>query len=306
MQIGVTGSSGMIGRRLVDLISVLGHQAIRIVRPKSNDFGHAFPLATKTVVWDEATGFDDNETVEGLDAVIHLAGKGIASSRWNKATKQSIRDSRVNGTKSLVEHLSKLSAPPKALVCASGVGVYGDRKDHLLDESEPAANDFLATLAQDWELAALGFEKSGNRVALGRLGMALHPLQGALSNLLLPFRLGLGGPVGNGRQYWSWIDVDDAAAAFLYLAVNPRCSGAYNLVAPEQTDNRSFSKSLGRVLHRPAIVPVPTFAVRMMLGEMADALLLASTRATPSRLSQEGFPFRSPTLANCLKHILGA
>jgi uncharacterized protein (TIGR01777 family) len=149
------------------------------------------------------------------------------------------------------------------------------------------------------------FEATGNRVAIGRLGIALHPRQGALAKLLLPFQLGVGGPVGNGRQYWSWIHVDDAAAAFLYLAANPNCSGAYNLVAPEQTDNRTFSKVLGKVLHRPSLLPAPAFALRIMLGEMADAMLLSSTRANCRRLIEEGFPFRSTSLEDCLRHVLG-
>ena len=243
--------------------------------------------------------------MQNLDAVIHLAGKGIASTRWSDSAKQSIRNSRIEGTQALVRDLCKLDLPPKGFVCASGVGIYGDRDSEVLEETAEIGSGFLANLARDWENSAMEFEKSGNRVAIGRLGIALHPQQGALSKLLLPFRLGLGGPIGNGRQFWSWIHVDDAAAGFLYLAANPKCIGVYNFVAPEQTDNRTFSKTLAKVINRPSLLPVPTIAVRLLLGEMADAMLLASTRANCRRLIDERFPFRATRLEDCLRHILG-
>ena len=304
LRIGVTGSTGMIGRRLVDLISVLGHEAVCILRKDSRN--ELFPLSSSSVVWDPTDGFSDVDAMSNLDAVVHLAGKGIASSRWTQSAKQSIRDSRVAGTTALVRDLCRLQSPPRAFVCASGVGCYGERGDQVVDESQPFGDDFLASLARDWESAAMEFNRcSGNRVAIGRLGIALHPQQGALAKMLLPFRLGLGGPIGNGRQYWSWIHVDDAAAAFLFLAVNPKSEGATNLVAPEQMDNRAFVRTLGHVIHRPAIFPAPAFALRILLGEMADAMLLTSTRADCKRLTEEGFPFRTPKLEACLRHVLG-
>ena len=306
LRIGVTGSTGLIGRRLIDLISVLGHHAVRILRPASTDRTQEFPLSSKAVLWRPGTGFSDEPVMQNLDAVIHLAGRGIASTRWTDSAKRAIRESRVEGTQALVRDLCKLDSPPKAFVCASGVGIYGDRSSEVLDESTPPGNDFLSELARDWEAAAMEFEAAGSRVAIGRLGIALHPRQGALAKLLVPFQLGLGGSVGNGRQYWSWIHVDDAAAAFLYLASNPNCTGAYNLVAPEQTDNRTFSKILGKVLNRPSLLPAPAFALRIMLGEMADAMLLASTRANCRRLIEDGFPFRASHLEDCLRHILGS
>ena len=305
LRVGVTGSTGMIGRRLVDLLSVLGHQAIRILRPASKDRIQDFPLSSGAVSWRPGNGFSDNAAMQNLDAVIHLAGKGIASTRWTDSAKQSIRESRVEGTQWLVRDLCKLDSPPKAFVCASGVGIYGDRSSESLDETAETGDDFLANLARDWESAAMEFEKSGNRVAIGRLGIALHPRHGALAKLLIPFRLGIGGPVGSGRQFWSWIHVDDAAAVFLFLAANPKCTGSYNLVAPEQTDNRTFSRTLAKVLNRPSLLRVPAFALRLMLGEMADAMLLASTRANCRRLIDEGFPFRATRLEDCLRHILG-
>jgi uncharacterized protein (TIGR01777 family) len=305
LRIAVTGSTGMIGRRLVDLLSVLGHKAICILRPQSTFNQNDFPIGVTSVVWDSRSGFSSQELVNGLDAVIHLSGQGIATSRWSDSVKKSIRDSRVKGTKDLVRDLSDLASPPKAFVCASGVGYYGDRGSQILDESFPSGNDFLAELARDWESAAQEFEQSGNRVSIGRLGIALHPRYGALAKLITPFRLGLGGRVGSGRQYWSWIHLDDAAAGFIYLAVNPASAGPYNLVAPEQTDNQSFTRALAKALHRPAVLPIPAFAARLILGEMADAMLLASARANCGRLLTEGFPFRAPTLESCFHQILG-
>jgi uncharacterized protein (TIGR01777 family) len=305
LRIGVTGSNGLIGRRLVDLISVLGHKAIRIVRPSSAVDVSDFPLSSEKVVWDSKSGFRETAMVENLDAVIHLAGKGIASSRWTDAAKQAIRSSRVEGTLALVRDLSSLSNPPKSLVCASGVGIYGSCEDRILNESSPTGTDFLSELARDWEQAAQEYEKTGNRVAIGRLGIALHPREGALAKLLTPFSLGVGGRVGSGRQYWGWIDVDDAAGAFLTLAIHPECRGPYNLVAPEQVDNQTFSRTLGRVLGRPSFLPVPAFALRLLLGSMADSMLLASTRASSDRLQKLGFPFRNPTLEASLRHVLG-
>ena len=305
LKIGVTGSSGLIGSRLVDLLAVLGHQVVRILRPASKDRAMDFPLSSQTVTWQPDVGFSNPDSMLGLDAIVHLAGKGVASTRWTEKTKREIRSSRVDATLSLVRDLSKLALPPKALICASAVGIYGDRADQVLDETDKPGSDLMAELARDWEAAAMEYERTGNRVAIGRLGIALHPRQGALAKLLPPFRFGVGGPVGSGRQYWSWIHVDDAASAFLYLAANPKCNGPYNLVAPEQTDNKTFVKTLGKVLNRPSLLPAPAFALRMLLGEMADAMLLTSTRVNCGRLLEDGFPFRTRTLEECLRHLLG-
>ena len=305
LRIGVTGSTGLIGRRLVDLISVLGHTAVRILRPSTADRQVDFPSSSISVVWQSGRGFSDNASMNGLDAVVHLAGKGIASTRWTEQSKREIRDSRIEGTRNLVDDLCRLDAPPKALVCASGVGIYGNRGSEMLDETASPGDDFLAMLALDWEREARRFERSGGRVSVGRLGVVLHPREGALAKLLLPFQLGLGGPIGDGIQYWSWIDADDAAAAFLYLAANPKSDGAYNFVAPEQRSNKEFTKTLGKVLRRPVVIPAPAFAMRLLLGEMADAMLLASARASCARLAADGFPFRAPNLEGCLSAILG-
>jgi uncharacterized protein len=304
-RIGVTGSTGLIGRRLVDLISVLGHEPIRILRPKSIDNPIDFPSNAARAIWNDIDGGFDSQLVNELDAVVHLAGASLASSRWTEKVKRKLRSSRVETTQRLVADLLRLPSPPKALICASGVGYYGDCKDMIADESSPAGSDFLAELAKDWEEAAYQYQNSGGRVAIGRLGVVLDPRAGALSKLLLPFRFGVGGKFGAGSQYWSWIDVDDAAAGLLALAVSRGCEGAYNLTAPQSVTNREFAATLARVLGRPAFLPIPETLLRWTLGEMADGMLLTSTRAESRRLNLLGFPYRSPTLSECLAHLLG-
>jgi uncharacterized protein (TIGR01777 family) len=304
LRIGVTGSSGMIGRRIVDLISVLGHRPTRILRRQSSDRSMGYPPGTLYAVWHE-TGFDNVENVEGLDAVIHLAGKSIASGRWTEANKEAMHRSRVVGTQQLVSALRKLDSPPTTLVCASGVGYYGDQGNRLLPESAPSGSDYLASMAHDWEEAARVYERAGNRVAVGRLAMVLHPREGALAKLLPPFRFGLGGRMGSGQQYWPWIDIDDAAGAFLFLACCPNVEGAFNLAAPQVETNAVFASTLAKVLHRPNWLPAPKLPLRWMLGEMADAMLFSSNRVVPHRLLDAGFPFRSPTLEQCLRHLMG-
>lgn len=304
LRIGVTGSTGMIGRRLVELIAVMGYQPVCIVRPASRVRRDQLPINAQVVSFDDKQGFSDTSIANGLDAVIHLGGKGIASARWSKSVKQELIDSRVKQTDALVRHLGALDKPPASLICASGVGFYGERGNDPLVEDDPAGDDFLASMALRWEDAAKGYERFG-RVAIGRLGVVLLPLDGALKKMLLPFSMGMGGPLGSGRQYWSWIDIDDAISAFLFLAIDERCSGPYNLVSPEAVTNREFSRTLAHVMRRPSLIPTPAFAMRIALGEMADALLLTSTRAIPSRLLQAGFPFRGSTLEGSLRRLLG-
>ncbi|MEQ1827123.1 MAG: TIGR01777 family oxidoreductase [Pirellula sp.] len=305
LRIAVTGSSGMIGRRLVDLIAVLGHTPIRIVRRSSIGRAEDYPINVASVIWDAQTGFENTELMDGLDAVIHLSGQGIASSRWTPAYKESIYRSRVDATQKLVEDFANLPTPPRALVCASGVGIYGEQGDKRLDEAAAYGSDFLATLASAWEAAAMEFRKTGGRVAMGRLGMVLHPRFGALGKLIPPFRWGVGGKFGPGTQYWSWIHVDDATAAFLAISVMEDWEGAFNLVAPESLTNKEFSRILGHSLNRPHWMGIPSSILRGLLGEMADVMLLSSVRAECSRLQQLGFPFRSRDLDSCLRHLLG-
>ncbi len=303
--IAVTGATGMIGRRLCALASVLGFRVIRIQRAASKATHATSELPLESVVLDAKHGFDNAQALDGIDAVIHLAGFGIATHRWSAKTKELIRSSRVEGTRHLVDHLLRLENPPKTLVAASGVGLYGDCDDAVCNEDRKAGTGFLPELAQQWESETLRYSTQGQRAAVGRLGMVLHPLEGALAKMLPLFRFGLGGTVGSGKQYWSWIHVDDAASAFLHLAINPVSTGSYNLVAPESLTNREFTKTLGSVLNRPTILPAPKTPLRLLVGEMADPLLFASTRALPTRLLEEGFTFRASTLRAALNQLLG-
>lgn len=305
LRIAVTGSNGMIGSRFVALASVLGHQIVKIARPESRSVSSESGVPCHRVVFEPSSGFSDRELMENLDAVVHLGGHGIAEKRWTEETKRRIRSSRVDGTKALVHALRNLSSPPKAFVCASGVGFYGDCGDRECLEDAPSADDFLGQVARDWEGAARTYEQSGNRVAIGRLAMVLHPRQGALAKMLPLFRWGLGGRVGSGKQYWSWIHVDDAAAAFLFLASCPEATGPFNFAAPHATTNSEFTRLLAQELSRPAWFPAPAPALRIALGEMADALLLASTRAVPQKLDRMDFPFRARRLEDALGQLLG-
>ncbi|AMV33309.1 Epimerase family protein [Pirellula sp. SH-Sr6A] len=305
LRIAITGSSGMIGSRLAALASVLGHRVVRIIRPESQSASNESGNIGESVVWDRQSGFNRLDAMQDLDAVVHLGGFGIAERRWTEETKRKIRSSRIDGTHALVKSLTDLSSPPKALVCASGVGIYGDCGDRECLESSPPADDFLGQVAKDWEAAARTFESSGGRVAIGRLAMVLHPHQGALAKMLPLLRWGLGGRIGNGHQSWSWIHLDDAVAAFLFLAACPDASGPFNFASPHGTTNREFTRTLARALSRPAWFPAPAPALRIALGEMADALLLASTRAVPQRLEQMHFPFRARRLEDALAQLLG-
>jgi len=304
VKIGVSGSSGLIGRRTIELARVLGIEVIRSVRSESKQQQVRWPRGVKTV---QEESLDE---IEGLDAWIHLGGVGIADRRWSTQYKQAIRDSRIESTQRIVERLGKLREPPKAFVCASGVGIYADRQDEILDESssvDPSVtkDDFLAEVARQWESEANVYSEKYGRVALARFGIVLHPRLGALSKMLLPFRMGIGGPVGSGKQYWPWVHVDDAASILLFLALNAQCTGPMNVVAPECLPNRDFSRVLARVLHRPSWIPTPAFALRLGLGQMADPLLLSSARAIPSGLLSAGYKFRFPTLDAALDNLLG-
>jgi hypothetical protein len=306
IRIGVSGSSGMIGRRVCAMASVSGMEIVRIVRPGNRSTDGDIP--SHAVATFSNGKFSSPEAVEGLDAVIHLGGHGIADQRWSESVKQKILSSRVDSTNSLVNGLRSLQRPPKKFVCASGIGAYGDQgeaicSDLQADQFNNGQDSFLEQVSRKWEAAALGFSDCG-AVCIGRLAMALHPLQGALSKMIPLFRLGLGGKLGSGDQYWSWIHVDDAAGAFLHLAVNPDSSGIYNLASPEPVTNTVFTDVLSRKLRRWAILPAPSFGLKLMLGQMADELLLASIRASADRLENESFPFRARSLADALDQIL--
>lgn len=297
MNVLISGSSGLIGSELVTRLTSGGHCVGRLVRRA--------PLNDAEISWNPETGAVDLARLGGFDAVVHLAGENIAAGRWSEAVKRRIRDSRVEGTRRLCEALAQLEAPPKHLVCASAIGYYGDRGEEVLTEDSAMGTGFLAEVCRDWEAAADPARAQGLRVVHLRIGVVLSPRGGALQKMLLPFRLGAGGVVGSGRQYWSWIALDDVAGACLHVLTHPELTGPVNAVSPHPATNREFTQTLGRVLRRPTVFPLPGFAARLALGEMAEALLLASARVVPQRLLSSGYEFRYPDLEAALRHLLG-
>jgi uncharacterized protein (TIGR01777 family) len=301
MLVAVTGSTGLVGGALTPRLAAGGHQVVRLVRPATT----ALLPGERAVSWDPAAGAIDSTGLVGVDAVVHLAGESIASGRWTEARKRRIRASRVGSTRLLAEALARLARPPRVLVAASATGYYGDRGDEVLREESAPGSGFLAGVCREWEAAAEPAARHGIRVVHLRIGLVLSRAGGALASLLTPFRLGAGGPVGSGAQYWSWITLDDLLGAILHALTTEALAGPVNAVAPNPVSNREFAKTLGRVLRRPALLRLPAFAARLVLGEMADALLLASARVVPARLQATGYAFRAPTLEGALRHELG-
>lgn len=296
MHIVITGSRGLVGSALVPFLIADGHRVTRLVRgprPAAGDLS-----------WDPASGIREVSALEDLDAVVHLAGENIAAGRWTEARKAEIRRSRVEGTQRLCESLARLPRPPKVLVSASAIGIYGDRGREMLTEETPAGAGFLAEVCRAWEAAAEPASRAGVRVAHLRFGMVLSPAGGALKKLLLPFKLWAGGRIGSGAQFMSWIAIHDAVGAIHHILRTEALRGAVNAVAPAPMTNVEFTRILARVLSRPALVPVPAFAARLAFGEMADALLLASARVMPKRLLESGFRFHYPELEAALRHLL--
>jgi hypothetical protein len=297
MRVAITGSSGLIGSALAPSLTGGGHQVFRLVRgvvPGAN-----------CIRWDPSSGVRDLTLLEGMDGVVHLAGENIAGGRWTERRKAEIRRSRVEGTRRLVEAFGRLGRPPKVLVVASAIGFYGDRGGEVLTEESPAGHDFLAQVCREWEAAAAEAGKLGMRVVSPRFGIVLSPDGGALQKMLLPFRMGAGGRVGSGEQYWSWIALEDVVGAIQHALAGDALTGPVNVVAPAPVTNAEFTRVLARVLRRPAIAPLPAIAARLMLGEMADALLLASARVVPKRLQETSYQFRFPELEGALRHLLG-
>jgi hypothetical protein len=296
MRISVTGSSGLIGSALVPFLTAQGHEVGRVVRS---------PTAAGAWRWDPVAGHVDAGAVDGKDAVVHLAGETIAAGRWSAARKARIRDSRVRGTRVVAEAVARADPRPKALLCASAMGFYGDRGDERLPEASAPGRGFLSEVSREWEEACAPARDQGVRVVNLRFGIVLSPAGGALAKMLLPFRLGAGGVVGPGKQWWSWVALDDAVGAIQHALVTPALAGPVNVAAPNPVMNAEFTSTLGRVLARPTLFPVPEFAARLAFGEMADALLLASARVVPERLQQTGYVFRHPELEGALRHLLG-
>ena len=296
MRIAVSGSSGMVGSALISSLTREGHRVTRLVRKAA---------VGDDVAWDIAQGVKDLSRLEGVDTVVHLAGENIAAGRWTAARKEEIRRSRVEGTRRLCESLARLSRRPKALVSASAMGFYGNRGDEILKEDSAPGSDFLAQVCREWEAATEPASRAGIRVVHMRFGMILSQAGGALKKMLLPFKLGAGGRIGSGKQYMSWIGIDDAVGAIHHAIVTESLRGPVNAVAPTPVTNAEYTRTLARVLSRPAVVPMPAFAARLAFGEMADALLLAGQRVLPTRLQATAYRFRHPELEGALRHLLG-
>jgi hypothetical protein len=298
MDVLVSGASGLVGSALVPFLTTGGAHVIRLVRSTPR------PGAAE-VYWAPEAGSIATPGLEALDAVVHLAGENIATGRWSPEKKASIRHSRVQGTRLLCEALAQLARPPAVLVSASAIGYYGNRGTEVLREQSCAGTDFLAQVCRDWEAATAPAIEHGIRVVHLRIGVVLSPAGGALARMLVPFKLGLGGVIGTGQQYMSWIAIDDLVGAIHHALSTTTLQGPVNAVAPQAVTNREFTRTLGRVLGRPTLLPMPAFAARLAFGEMADALLLASTRVEPARLLETGYTFRAPDLEGALRYLLG-
>lgn len=295
MQVFVTGANGLIGRELLPRLRSSGHQITRLVRRTSG--------AADERVWDPAGATLGPQVLDGCDALIHLAGENIGEGRWTEEKKRRIRESRVHSTRLLANAIQAREVPPKAFVVASAIGYYGDRGTEVLTESSPAGHGFLPEVCVEWEQAA-DPARDRCRVVHVRTGVVLSRQGGALQQMLLPFKFGVGGVIGSGDQYWSWISLPDIARLFQFALEHDSVRGPINGVAPDAVTNREFTKTLGRVLNRPTVLPMPAFAAKLALGEMAEALILASTRVTPQAAKAAGFDYEHATLESALRATL--
>lgn len=298
LTVAISGASGLVGTELSALLTSVGHSVVPMTRKSSGSSQNA-------IVWDLVHGVANPQQLESVDAIVHLAGENIAAGRWTVALKERIRKSRVEGTRALVQSLAGLQIRPKTLVCASAIGFYGDRGDEILTESSPAGSGFLADVCSAWESEAMAAANLDMRVVCLRIGVVLSPKGGALAKMLLPFKLGAGGVIGSGKQYWSWIGLNDLVRAIAFCVENENIRGPVNAVSPQALNNYDFTKTVGKVLHRPTIVPLPAFVAKIVLGEMAEALLLSSAHVVPEKLQAHGFQFAQPDLKSCLEHELG-
>jgi hypothetical protein len=296
--VAVSGAGGLIGSALVSSLAAKGHRVFSLVRraPRPGE---------DALAWDPSSGAITPAGSTVPDAVIHLAGESIVGLRWTAEKKRRIRESRVTATRLLVQTLTRLPTPPAVLISASGIGYYGSRGDGVVTEDSRQGTGFLADLSRDWEAATATAIAQGIRVVQLRIGVVLSARGGALATMLTPFKLGLGGVIGDGAQWMSWIALDDVIGAIHHILATDALRGPVNAVAPAPVTNAEFTRTLGRVLGRPTLVPLPAFAARLALGQMADELLLASQRVLPARLEASGYPFRHPTLEGALRAALG-
>lgn len=314
MRVLVAGSTGLVGTALVNALTLDGHTVCRLVRRetvtgKKGSEARGAGQRVFDVAWDpEASGgssfTDPQGRIAGADAVVNLAGASIAGGRWTTERKMMLRSSRVRTTRALVSELRRMNVRPKVLVSASAIGIYGNRGEEVLTEESKAGGDFLAGVAQEWEAEGSKAEALGMRVVIARFGIILAQHGGALQQMMRPFQFFAGGKIGSGQQWMSWVTLEDVVGIVRYALENAAVSGAVNVVAPQPVRNAEFTRQLARAMHRPALFPAPAFALRLALGEMADALLLASQRVTPQRLASLGYPFLHPDLPTSLAAVL--
>ena len=296
MKVLITGASGLVGTELQKSFAARGYEMLLASRKDPTDDHH--------IQWSIEEGFAEPEKLEGIDTVVHLAGENVSGLRWTDEKKKAIHDSRVLGTRNVVYAISNLKNRPKVFVSSSAIGFYGTRGDEEVTESSVAGDNFLAGVCKEWEAESRRAEDAGIRTVLLRTGIVLSKDGGALGTMLLPFKLGVGGVVGSGKQWMSWISMDDHIVVINYVIENENIRGAVNAVSPHPVTNQEFTKTLGEVLYRPTFLPLPEFAVSMVLGEMGDALLLASTKVLPKRLQDAGFEFKFPDLKAAIENAL--
>ncbi len=297
MRVLITGATGLIGSALSVFLKNEGHEVVGLTRREAKPDG-------SSISWNPAARSIDRDRLEGFGAVVHLAGENIAR-RWTEDARRRIRESRVEGTRFLCETLAELNQPPQVFIGASAIGYYGNRGDEILTESSAPGQGFLADICREWEAAADPARRRGLRVVNARLGVVLSPRGGALGAMLIPFKLGLGGVIGSGKQYMSWIAIDDAARALDHILKTEGLEGPVNLTTPYPATNRDFTKTLGKVLRRPALFPLPAFAARAVFGPMADEMLLGGARVIPQKLLDSGYVFQTPALEGALRQVLG-
>jgi len=298
MKVLIAGATGLVGGALKPAFDEKGISVTDLVRTSPN-------IGLPEIEWHPNQGEVDPAELEGFDAVINLAGESIAAGRWTEAKKKRIRESRIQGTRLLSETIAKLTSPPKVFLCASATGIYGDRGNETLDEDSAPGKGFLADVCREWEEATKGAADAGVRVVNLRFGPIFSAEGGMLEKLLPPFKLGVGGKIGSGKQYMSWVAMDDVVGAVTFALENETQRGPINIVTPNPVTNGEFTKALGKVLSRPTFFAVPEFAARLAFGEMADEMLLSSQRVVPKRLSDAGYKFKYPDLEAALRHTLG-
>lgn len=296
MKVLIAGSSGLLGTAISSVLAATGCRTFKLKRTQTAE-------SPTDILWDPSAGILNPMDIEGFDVIINLAGENILG-RWTSEKKKRLLDSRISSTTLLVNTISKLNFPPELFISASAIGYYGDRGDEWLVESSPAGEGFLPDVCKQWEDAAQNIKDTNVRCVIARIGMVLSSDGGALKNMLLPFKFGLGGKIGSGNQYMSWIAIDDLVGAFFHLIQHKGCQGIFNLTSAEPVTNKEFTQILGTVLHRPTVLPLPAFVVRLLFGELGQALFLSSTRVKPQRLLESGYQFIYPNLKEALENLI--